>query len=305
MWSQIVAPRYLVFAAFVVSGTYVHFRGRERHKLRRQLLDHSTLMSPYNVIMYLFSAVRANPYTDVNKFPDLAPLRTHWQMMRDEAMKLFDEGYIKAAARNNDLGFNSFFQRGWKRFYLKWYDDALPSAKALCPRTTELLKDIPSVNAAMFTLLPPGSRLGKHRDPYAGSLRYHLGLVTPNSDACQITVDGQLYFWRDGEDVIFDETFVHWAENRTNQMRLILLCDIERPLRTPFARALNRIIGRRMIRAAATQNVEGEHVGVLNHVFEYVYRIRLIGKRLKAWHKPTYYGVKWVLICTLLFALLR
>jgi beta-hydroxylase len=88
-------------------------------------------------------------------------------------------------------------------------------------------------------------------------------------------------------------------------MRLILLCDIERPLRTRFARALNSIIGRRMIRAAATQNVEGEHVGALNRVFQYVYRIRLVGKRLKTWNKPSYYAIKWALTGALLYAVFR
>jgi len=61
-----------------------------------------------------------------------------------------------------------------------------------------LLESIPSVKAAMFTELPSGSYLGKHRDPYAGSVRYHLGLVTPNSDDCFIEVDQERYSWRVG-----------------------------------------------------------------------------------------------------------
>ncbi len=64
----------------------------------------------------------------------------------------------------------------------------------------------------MFTLLPAGAHLNPHRDPFAGSLRYHLGLVTPNADSCHIVVDGESYSWRDGEDVLFDETFVHSAQ---------------------------------------------------------------------------------------------
>ena len=52
---------------------------------------------------------------------------------------------IKAAANNNDWGFYSFFKSGWKRFYLKWYEDALPSARALCPKTVALVSAIPNV----------------------------------------------------------------------------------------------------------------------------------------------------------------
>ena len=155
-----------------------------------------------------------------------------------------------------------------------------------------------------ITLLPPGSRLGAHRDPFAGSLRYHLGLVTPNSPECFIVVDGEKYYWKDGEAVMFDETYIHTAENRTDVTRVILFCDVERPLSNPIVRALNRTIGRSMIKAAATQNMPGEHVGVLNRVFEYAYKIRILGTRIKAWNRPVYYLLKWLLIGAVLYAAL-
>ena len=303
MLDSILTTRNVLLALFIASIVYVQLRGRVRHKFSRLLADHANLMAPYNTLMYLFTAVPAKPYADVRQFPELAALTSQWQMIREEALKLFDEGYIRAAAKHNDIGFNSFFRTGWKRFYLKWYGDFLPSAAALCPKTAALLADIPSVNAAMFTVLPPGSRLGAHRDPFAGSLRYHLGLVTPNSPDCNIVVDGQPYYWKDGEAVMFDETYIHTAENRTDVTRVILFCDIERPLSNPVIRWVNRVIGRGLIKAAATENVPGEHVGVLNHVFEYVYKIRVVGTRIKAWNKPVYYAIKWVLFGAIAYAI--
>ncbi len=298
---EVFTTRNVLLAVFVSSILYVQLRGRMHHRFSRLIVDHANLMAPYNTLMYLFSAVRAKPYADVSQFPELAPVTAQWQMIRDEALRLFDEGYIRAAAKHNDIGFNSFFRTGWKRFYLKWYGDFLPSAEALCPKTTELLAGIPSINAAMFTLLPPGSRLGAHRDPFAGSLRYHLGLVTPNSPDCFIVVDGEKYYWKDGEPVMFDETYIHTAENRTDVTRVILFCDIDRPLSSPVLRWINRVIGRRMAKAAATENVPGEHIGVLNRIFEYIYRIRLVGVRLKNWNKPAYYVVKWALLLGLVY----
>jgi beta-hydroxylase len=304
MQLHLLSVKYLVLLTFLVTGTFVHFRGRVRHRVTRQLTDHSTIMAPYNSLMYLFSAVPTRePYVDLRYFPELQQVQDNWKMIRDEGMRLFDEGYIRAAAKYNDLGFNSFFRSGWKRFYLKWYGDFLPSAAGMCPQTTKLLASIPSVNAAMFALLPPGSRLGEHRDPYAGSLRYHLGLSTPNSDKCRIVVDGQMYYWKDGEGVMFDETFIHRAENQTNHQRLILFCDVERPLSNRFMRGVNRFIGRPMVRAAQTQNVEGEKVGVLNRIFGFVYQIRVLGKKIKAWNKPAYYAVKWALLGGIAYAI--
>lgn len=85
---------------------------------------------------------------------------------------------------------------------------------------------------------------------------------------------------------------------------MILFCDIERPLSNPVLRWMNRTIGRRMIRAAATQNVADEHVGVLNHIFSYVYQIRALGLRVKECNKPAYYPLKWALLATLGYALI-
>jgi beta-hydroxylase len=302
MYFPVSLPKLLVLLTFGVAGVFVHFRGRVRHTFARQLTDHSTFMAPYNALMYMFSSVPARPYIDLKNFPELAPLQENWRMIRDEGLKLFDEGYIRAASKHNDLGFNSFFKSGWKRFYLKWYDDFLPSARDLCPQTAELLSKIPSVNAAMFALLPPGAKLPLHRDPFAGSLRYHLGLSTPNSEKCRIIVDGELYYWKDGEAVMFDETYIHRAENQTDCQRLILFCDINRPLSNPIARALNRWIGQPMARAAATQNLPGEKVGVLNKLFAYVYQIRIVAKRVKAWNKNVYYVLKWLLLGALVYA---
>ncbi len=199
--------------------------------------------------------------------PELDVLKDNWQEIREEAMRLFDEGYIRAAEKDNDAGFGSFFKKGWKRFYLKWYDKPLPSAEALCPRTVELVSSIPNVKGAMFALLPGGSHLNPHRDPFAGSLRYHLGLSTPNSDACRIYVDGEQYAWRDGEDVMFDETYVHWVKNETDVTRVILFCDIERPLSSPLMTRINRKVSAFLGRATAPQNTDDERVGGINQAY--------------------------------------
>jgi beta-hydroxylase len=76
----------------------VHFRGRERLRISRQLGDHSTYLAPYNVLMYAGSAVPNQPVVPVDRFPELAKLRDNWELIRDEAVRLFDEGFIRAAA---------------------------------------------------------------------------------------------------------------------------------------------------------------------------------------------------------------
>ena len=301
MLATLLSWKAAILYAFLASAMFVHFRGRVRIRFYRQVTDHSTFMAPYNALMYFFSAVPNQPFIDVNQFPDLKPLTDNWQMIRDEAMQLFDEGHIRASAKNNDVGFNSFFRRGWKRFYVKWYDQPLPSAQALCPKTVALVQSIPTINGAMFALLPPGGQLGKHRDPFAGSLRYHLGLVTPNSDACHIFVDGQPYFWRDGEAVMFDETFIHWAENKSDITRVILFCDIERPLTNRVMTLVNKWYKNNVISASQTENIPGDHVGWLNRAYSFIYWVREPGKALKHHYRPVYYALKWLILIGLIY----
>ena len=306
---MLLTPRIVLlalFALFALCVLMVHLRGRVRLRFDRQLVDHSAVFAPYNLLMYAFSVVPAKPILDRRGFPQLDLLQANWQTIRDEAARLFDEGHIRAAAKSNDASFNSFFKQGWKRFYLKWYGEPLASAEALCPQTVALLNAIPSVKAAMFALLPPGSKLNPHRDPFAGSLRYHLGLITPNSRNCRIFVDGEEHAWGDGKDVVFDETYVHWAENNSEQTRVILFADVERPLRTRWMSAINHRVGAFMGRITASPNDDAgtEQTGFVNRLFALSQRKGATHKwkvEFKRRHKKLYKAGKYVGIALLMW----
>ncbi|WP_325345032.1 aspartyl/asparaginyl beta-hydroxylase domain-containing protein [Xylophilus sp.] len=292
-----------IVALFAGSAAYVHFRGRVRTSFWRQLINHSTLLAPVNCLLYAFSRVPARPYLDHSAFPGLRLLDAHWETIRAEALALAAAQRIRAAERNDDAGFNSFFKEGWTRFYLKWYEAHHPSAQALCPQTVALLKRIPEVKAALFAVLPAGGKLNPHRDPYAGSIRYHLGLVTPNDDRCYIEVDGQRYSWRDGESVLFDETFIHRVENTTAQGRIILFCDVERPMRYRWAGAFNRWFARNVMTAASSPNEQSDQTGAINRFFHVSWVMGQYRRRFKAWN-PTVYRATKVLLVALVVALL-
>src|SRR5438046_9355693 len=116
MLENLLAPKFIVLYVFVASAMYVHYRGRIRHGFLRQLTHHSSLMAPYNALMYLFSAVPNRPFVDVSGFPELSPLRHNWQPIREAAVKLFGEGHIRAAAKYTARGFTFFVRTGRKRF---------------------------------------------------------------------------------------------------------------------------------------------------------------------------------------------
>jgi beta-hydroxylase len=291
--------KWAILSLWVSAILYLHFRSRIRLPWRRVFLDHSILLAPINAIMVLFSKVPTTPFISVSHFPELKILQDNWKTFREEALHLSQQQEIKAAANHDDIGFNSFFKYGWKRFYLKWYGARHPSANELCPKSVALLDSIPSVKAAMFAELPAQGKLNKHRDPYAGSIRFHMGLLTPNDDACYIEVDGERYSWRDGEMVMFDETYIHEAYNKTAQNRIILFCDIERPVNMRWVTFLNKWFSRIVMSAASSPNDRRDETGFINKMTYLHDKLEEKRRAFKHWNRTAYKLTKYSLITLL------
>ena len=291
----------IILFIYVVAVMQMHYRGKVRFSAARQLLTHTNYLAPYNLLMNLFAVLPNKPLLNADDLDELKVLRDNWEVIRDEALSLAEQGSIKAADGLNDAGFNSFFKTGWTRFYLKWYGDPMPSALRQCPKTIEILRQVPSVKAAMFASLPPGGSLTPHRDPFAGSLRYHLGLVTPNHEDCFILVDGEKHVWADGKDVLFDETFIHEAHNNTDQNRIILFCDVNRPMKLSIINKFNAFVSSTLIKASATRNDEGDPIGAINKAFSKLYSIRVVSRRVKRWNKPLYKTLKYTLFLGMVY----
>src|SRR5258708_12543252 len=105
MVMRLFAPQFLVVWAFLGSAIAVHFRGKVRLKFWRQFSDHSTIMAPYNVLMYLFSAVPNRPILQVGMVPELPLLPANWQTIRQEALAPFHQGQLKPPPTHNPSSF--------------------------------------------------------------------------------------------------------------------------------------------------------------------------------------------------------
>ena len=89
--------KLLFVASFAGWAVYVHYRGEARLSFSRQLSDHSTLFAPLNWLIYTFSAVPNRPILDLADFPQLQPLMNNWQIIRDEAVQLQEQGAVRAS----------------------------------------------------------------------------------------------------------------------------------------------------------------------------------------------------------------
>lgn len=296
---------FTIFGFSLGSLAYAYrYRGRERWADFTEYVRKGwPIFTPFNCLLYLFTQPRAKKaIMDVKDFPELSPIVQNWQTIRDEALHLYKNQYfektkLEGSQGSYDLGFRTFFKYGWSKFYLTWYGHTHQSAQKLCPKTVEIIKKTPSVNGAMFSLLPVGSQLTRHLDPVACSLRLHVGLQTPNDDRCFINVDGQNYSWRDGEPFIFDETFLHYAQNGSEHYRLILMCDIERPLY--FIGSFINLFYKILMRMTLVPNMEGDSRGLVNTIFSTLSPLLKKTKTLKQTNPFVYKIVKYSVNLTL------
>ncbi|KAA8711306.1 Fe/alpha-ketoglutarate-dependent dioxygenase LpxO [Pseudomonas cannabina] len=298
----------LIVALIYTAGSiyYVYrFRGRMRYERFSQYLRKSwPVFAPFNCFLYAFTHAHARKsVTDTLHFPGTNLLRENWQIIRNEALALDKQGVFESIVKEGspgfyDVGFRTFYKHGWSKFYLTWYGYNHPSAQRLCPQTTALLEKVPGIKGAMFSLLPAGASLTLHADPLACSLRYHLGLKTPQSDSCFINVDGVTTTWRDGEDFIFDETRPHYVHNHSEAPRLILMCDIERPMYLP-GRLFNRLYNQ-LANLTVVANTEEDARGAASALFDRLNPVLKRGKRLKSTNKALYNTLKWAINGSLL-----
>tara|TARA_B100001113_G_C21092580_1_gene615062 strand:- start:1380 stop:1802 length:423 start_codon:yes stop_codon:yes gene_type:complete len=114
----------------------------------------------------------------------------------------------------------------------------------LCPKTTHLLKKMKNVKSAYFSILSPGKHIPPHKGPYKGIIRYQLPISVPKNGVCKIIVDSKDHVWKEGESVLFDDTFTHEVVNETKEYRIALLLDVKRSVPGFFMKIYDTIVFR-------------------------------------------------------------
>ncbi len=98
-----------------------------------------------------------------------------------------------------------------------------------CPDTARVVRGIPGVAMAGFSMFLPGTHVAPHTDGKNGKddlLRCHLGLIC--NDKAGMRVNGTTVQWRPGQCLVFDGAAVHEAANFGAIPRVILMVDIDR-----------------------------------------------------------------------------
>jgi beta-hydroxylase len=174
------------------------------------------------------------PIYDLSVFPWTRTLEQNWGVIRRELDQVLTRQRELPSFHELTAEVSGLSDEKWKTFMFAAYGLTSRHNIERCPETWRILQCVPGLKTAMFSILEPGMYIPPHKGPYNGVLRLHLGLAVPEPRTqSAIRVDRQLYHWREGEAVVFDDAFEHEAWNRTGGTRVVLFLDFMRPLRFP------------------------------------------------------------------------
>ena len=182
-------------------------------------------------------------FFDPENFPWTAELEAGWTKIRDELDRVLEKRDAIPAFQDVSPDQQVLTQDdNWKTYFLYSYGYIAAENCRRCPETTRLIESVPGMKTAFFSILAARKEIPSHTGPYKGVLRYHLGLTIPEpADQCGIRVKNDVRHWAEGKSLIFDDSHVHEAWNRTDGERVVLFLDFERPL--PFLLSLwNRFV---------------------------------------------------------------
>lgn len=189
----------------------------------------------FNDLIARNSLISNDPVLCPSTFDWAAPLRREWRVIRDEALSIYSHRSAIPPLREISADHRRIMtDNSWRSFFLFGYGNRIEPNISRAPRTSELVSQIPGLNSAFFSILAPGATIRPHRGVTKAFVTAHLGLVVPRErERLWMRVDDERLYWKEGEWLVFDDTYEHEVCNDTDETRIVLLCQVGRPLKAP------------------------------------------------------------------------
>ncbi|MER8257404.1 MULTISPECIES: aspartyl/asparaginyl beta-hydroxylase domain-containing protein [Streptomyces] len=194
-------------------------------------------------------------------FPAARELEERFPALRAEIDALLEKRTIPAYGAFDPVR-AAQVSEDWKLYYAYMYGQSNELARDEVPTLLSFAQSRPEVVNAFVSILDPGVELPPHKDPYAGVLRYHLGVRVPRENPPHIRLDQDRHTWKEGEGRVLDVSVEHEVVNTSEEPRVVVIIDFRRPMGF-FASALNRYM-LRLKRKWAPQFVEASRYDVMH-----------------------------------------
>jgi len=152
-------------------------------------------------------------------------LESHWKSIRSELISLPQFGNFNPI--HNEFLLNN--DKDWTVFFLMIAGNVIEENASQCPQTMKLIQEVPKIRSAWFSVLSPKMRIPPHEGITTTIFRYHLGIIVPEKEKCNMRVGDEIRYWQEGKGMVFDDTYEHEVWNDRAKARVILLLDFDRP----------------------------------------------------------------------------
>lgn len=180
-------------------------------------------------------------------FPNARRFAERWQDIRDEAKAARLDSmprFHDIMPEQQDISGND--GKDWRMLIIKAYGVDVKENIDRMPVLNGLLRECPEVKSAIVSFLAPHKHIPRHRGPFRGIMRFHLGLQIPvnqtGDPATIMMIDDEEYRIRDGETLLWDDTYPHEVLNDSDEPRIALLLDVWRPDMPIDMEVLSRLI---------------------------------------------------------------
>ena len=177
------------------------------------------------------SLVGLQPFLDPAEFPWVPEFEAQWTGIREE-LDVVMQHPEEIPAFHQLSPDQKRISKGdnWKTFAFYVFGIRLDDACDRCPQTARALEQLPGLQNAWFSILAPHYHVPPHKGPTRAVVRCHLALQVPqDSQSCWLRVDEEVSGWEEGRCVLFDDTYEHEVRNDTDEVRVVLFVDIDRP----------------------------------------------------------------------------
>jgi beta-hydroxylase len=169
-------------------------------------------------------------FYDAKDFSFLDPLIKNFAVIKEELLNLLGKNAEEQWLETFPNYVSSDKTKAWKVFSFIFFSMKFPANAALCPQTANLIYSIPDIISCDYSFLKPQTHILPHKGYTKMVLRCHLPLIVPSGNNCAIRVGEETREWKEGQLMIFDDSFEHEAWNRSDEMRVVLMFDIPNPL---------------------------------------------------------------------------
>ncbi len=187
-------------------------------------LEAPEYVEPWQKPRNYLPGLRAQPVYDSSEFAWVPGLLNNFETIRQELLDYSAKLTLDAQPQGlTDKG-------RWSVLYFYAGGRRIEATRRACPRTSEIVDSIPGAGEAgqtYLSVLRGGTHIKRHFGPINTRLRCHLGIAVP--EAARIRIGEEKYEWREGQCLIFDDSFEHEVWNDSDAERVVLLIDLWHP----------------------------------------------------------------------------